>query len=119
MREGQANAWPSHNLACEITRSDLDQRHLRHRAARWRRTAIAARSRRLIAAMRARAALRPGPDRDLLRLRRDRPFRKFEAELALARLVLHQHDPDMPAGLELAEQHLIGERLLDRLLDQP
>src|SRR6266850_5524320 len=99
--------------------SNLHQRHLRHRAARRRRAAITPWSRRLVAAVRTRPALRPGADRDLLRLRSDRPFRELKAEVALSRFLLDQHDPDMTASLELAEQHLVGERLLDRLLDQP
>ena len=34
-----------------------------------------------------------------------------------ARLVLDQHDTDVAAALQLAEQHLVGQRLLDVLLD--
>ena len=34
-------------------------------------------------------------------------------------LVLDQHDADVAAALELAEQHLVGEPLLDVLLDHP
>src|SRR6266581_7027530 len=82
--------------------SNLDQRHLRHRAARRRWAAITPWSRRLVAAVCARPALRPRADRDLLRLRRDWPFRELKAELALSRLLLDQHDPDMAASLELA-----------------
>ena len=48
---------------------------------------------------------------------RHRPVEIFEAELVAAVLVLDQNDTHMAAGLELAEQHLVGQRLLDVLLD--
>src|SRR6266568_3493796 len=75
-------------------RSHLDQRYLRHRATRRRWAAITPRSRRLVAAVRARPAFRPRAYRDFLRLRRDWPFRELKAELALARFLLDQHDPN-------------------------
>src|SRR6266581_2479997 len=107
MREDQASAWPSHRIGFRSSGlrnrpSNLDQRHFRHRATRRRWTAITPWSRRLVAAVCARPALRPRADRDLLRLRRDWPFRELKAELALSRLLLDQHDPDMAASLELA-----------------
>src|SRR6266516_6653200 len=56
--------------------------------------------------------------RQLLRLGRDRAFDEFEADLVLGgRLVLDQHDADVAAALELAEQHLVRQRLLNVLLD--
>src|SRR5438034_8389305 len=57
--------------------------------------------------------------RPLLRLGRHRTFDEFEADLVLAfcGLVLDQHDADVTAALELAEQHLVGQGLLDVLLD--
>src|SRR6516164_10783908 len=57
----------------------------------------------------------------LFGLRRDRPLDILEADLFLsslaARLVLDHDDTNMAAAFELAEQHLVGERLLDVLLD--
>src|SRR6185312_4533678 len=54
----------------------------------------------------------------LFRLRRNRTFDELEADIVRARrLVLDQHDADMAAALELAEEHLVGQRLLDVLLD--
>src|SRR4029453_3651908 len=56
----------------------------------------------------------------LFRLRRDRSLGELEADLVLAfraRLVLDQHDADMAAALQMAEQHFISQRLLDVLLD--
>src|SRR5215831_11225367 len=97
------------NLSLRNRLSHLDQRHFRHRAARRRRAAITAWSWRLVAAVCTWPALRPRADRDLLRLRRDRPFRKLKAELLLSRFLLDQHDADMAARLELAEQNLVGE----------
>src|SRR5262245_47460079 len=96
----------------------LDQRHLRHRAARRRRPAVALGAGRLAATRRPALGLGADRLRDLLGLGRHRPVEIFEAELVEAGLVLHHDDPHMAAGLELAEQHLVGERLLDRLLDQ-
>src|SRR6478609_2846445 len=94
------------------SRLHLDQRALGGRALR-----PAARTARLRLA--GRVALARA--RQFLRLRRHRPLDIFEADLFLrpvgCRLVLDQHDADMPAALELAEQHLVGERLLDVLLD--
>src|SRR3954471_2142842 len=57
--------------------------------------------------------------RELLLLRRDRTLDELEADLVLGLvgLVLDQNDADMAATLELAEQHLVGQRLLDMLLD--
>src|SRR5215471_12480994 len=52
-----------------------------------------------------------------LRLRRDRTLGELETELFGAALVPDHDDPHVAASLELAEQHLVGERLLDRLLD--
>src|SRR5436190_10434069 len=92
------------------------KRHLWHRAAR-RWPAIAARANSL-APRRASlglAGLRLG---NLFRLWRHRPIEIFEAELVRARLILADDDTNMPAGLALAEQHFIGERLLDRLLNE-
>ena len=65
------------------------------------------------------AALRLGArSRDLLRLRRDRPFEDTRSRASRCRfLVLDDDDAHMAAALELAEQHLVGERLLDVLLD--
>src|SRR5262245_50025331 len=83
---------------------DLDQRHLRHRAAA-RRAAVAAVVRRLGLAGARLARLRRG--RDLLRLGRDRAFDVFEPDLVLARLVLDDHDADMAAALELAKQYFV------------
>src|SRR5712691_5550682 len=99
--------------------SHLDQRYLRHRPAWRRRASIAPWAGRFVATGRPALGLGAGRLRDLLGLRRHRAVEIFEAELVEAGLVLHQDDADMPAGLELAEQHLVGERLLDGLLDQP
>src|SRR6185437_683262 len=90
--------------------SSLDQRPSRDRTLRAAAPSV------LLRLARHRALARAG---QLLRLRRHRPFEVFEADLFLAgcRLVLDQHDTDMAATLELAEQHLVGERLLDVLLD--
>src|SRR5215475_11002557 len=96
---------------------DLDQRHLGHRATRRWRAAVALGAGRLAARA---LALGLGAERlrDLLRFGRDRPVEEFEAELGRAGLVLDRDDADVAAGLELTEQHLVGERLLDVLLDQ-
>src|SRR5882724_11369749 len=80
--------------------SDLDQRPTRGRALRPAATGTArfrlARNRAL-----ARA-------RQLFRLRHDRALDEFEADLVAARrLVLDQHDANVAAALELAEQHLV------------
>src|SRR3954469_7663967 len=105
-----------------MTRLHLDQRHLWHRAARARRATVAAvilwRSRRLGAPRRRGTALGLGLLRNLLRLWRDRTLKKFEAEFVRAGLVLDQSHLHMTAGLELAEQDLVSERLLDGFLDQ-
>src|SRR5207245_8225796 len=56
----------------------------------------------------------------LFRLRRDWSLDELEADLVLslrARLVLDQHDADMPAALQVTEQHFVRQRLLDVLLD--
>src|SRR6478752_3793033 len=56
--------------------------------------------------------------RQFFRLRRDRALDEFEADLVLGRrLVLDQDDTNVTAAFELAEQHLVRERLLDVLLD--
>src|SRR5262245_66285392 len=91
----------------------LDQRHLRHRAARGRRAAVAFRA----GGLAARAAALGLGLGNLLRLGRDRPVEVLEAELLRAGLVLHRDDAHVAARLELAEPHLGGERLLDLLLD--
>src|SRR5262249_6711068 len=97
--------------AISRSRLDLDQRHLRHRAAR-RRTAF--RAGRLAAGA---AALGLGLG-NLLGLRRGRGVGIPEAALRGARLVLDRDDAHVAAALELAEQDFVGERLLDVLLDQ-
>src|SRR5579872_3331060 len=53
----------------------------------------------------------------LLRFRRDGSVDEFETDLVLVRIVLNQHDAHVAATLQLAEQDLVGERLLDVLLD--
>src|SRR3954451_923386 len=94
---------------------DLDQRDLGHRAARRRRAAAALGAGRLAAG----AAALGFRFRDLLRLGRDRPLEIFERELLRAGFfVLGRDDANVTAGLELAEQNLVGERLLDVLLDE-
>src|SRR5262249_19118675 len=93
------------------SRLDLDQRHLRHRAARRR---AAFRAGRLAAGA---AALGLGLG-NLLRLRRDRAVQILETELLDAGFVLDRDDAHVAAALELAEQDLVGERLLDILLDE-
>src|ERR1700722_15245988 len=94
--------------------SRLDQRSSRGRALR---TTAAARTIRFGFA-RHRALARAG---ELLRLRRPRPFDIFEADLPRfglrTGLILDQHDADMAATLEFAEQHFVCQRLLDVLLD--
>src|SRR5690606_17558709 len=86
-----------------------------------RRPAIAAasalRTRRRLRLARTAPLLAGAALGDLLGLGRHRPVEIFEAELVAALLVLDQDDADMAAALEPAEQHLVGERLLDMLLD--
>src|SRR6266446_9278537 len=112
-----------------------DQRNLRHRpTARRRGPAVAARAGRLGALLRSTAAATStaaalalrADGRDLLRLRDHRALKKLKAELVLSGLIarvafaalfLGHHHPHMAAVFELAEQHLVGERLLDVLLD--
>src|SRR5262249_22567687 len=108
-----ARAGDGPRLCGGISRSrlDLDQRHLRHRAARRR---AAFRSGRL-AARAAPFGLGLG---NLLGLRRHRTVEIFEAELLDARFVLDRDDAHVAAALELAEQDFVGERLLDVLLDE-
>ena len=48
-----------------------------------------------------------------------RTVRIFETELAVAGLVGDDNDPHVAAALETSEQHFVGERLLDVLLDHP
>src|SRR5258708_7020568 len=85
--------------------SDLDQR-----PARGRHPGAAATARRFWLTRRSVAFPRA---RQLFRLRRDRAFDELEADLVLVRrLVLDQHDADMSAALELAEQDLVRKRLL-------
>src|SRR5436853_454744 len=48
---------------------------------------------------------------------RDRALEELEAELLFAGLVLLDDHADVAAALQLAEQHFIGERLLDVFLD--
>src|SRR5712691_5058239 len=111
-----ARARPHVTRRSSLVRTVLDfyQRHLRHRAARRGRPAVAARAGRLA----ARAAPLGLGFRKLLRLRGHRPVEIFEAELVEAGFVLHHDHPHVAAVLELAEQDLVGERLLDVLLDQ-
>src|SRR5665213_812460 len=90
--------------------SGLDQRTARGRSLGPSTAAIRA----------ARLRLALACDRQLLRLRRDRTLDEFEADLLRAfrtRLVLDQDDTNVTAALELAEQHLVRQRLLDVLLD--
>src|SRR6516165_4079025 len=110
--------FPTANAARPARRaSHLDQRHLGHRAAGIGRPIAAAAGTGRLATRRARAALGLGL-RKLLRLGRDRAVEELEAELAGAGLLVLDHDhPHMAAVLELAEQHLVGKRLLDALLD--
>src|ERR1700682_603029 len=92
-------------------RSDLDQRPSRGRA-----LGAAAGATRLRLARCGAALAGTG---QLFRLRRHRAFDELEADLAPVfgiRLVLEQHDADVTAALELAEQHFVRERLLDVLL---
>src|SRR5215470_14675427 len=58
----------------------------------------------------ARPGLALGLGRDLFRLGRDRAVEELEAELVQPHLVLHHDDAHVAAALELAEQHLVGER---------
>src|SRR3954451_12955687 len=94
--------------------SNLNQRHLRHRATA-RRGIVAVTLAGRLAAPRRRPAL--GLDRDLLRLRRHRAVGIIEAELFLTALVLDDGHTDMAAGLESSEQYLVSQRLLDAFLD--
>src|SRR5581483_3494438 len=91
-------------------RSDLDQRPLRRRGFR----AAAGATVRATGLRR----LAPARARQFLGLRRDRTFDELEADLVQTRaLVLDHDDADMAAALQLAEQYLVGQRLLDVLLD--
>src|SRR5215211_4931433 len=93
----------------------LHQRHLGDGAAAARRCAFGAGG--LRTPRRAGPAL--GFGWDLLRLRRDRAIEELEAELVASSLVRDDDDADVSAALELAEQNLVGEALLDMLLDDP
>ena len=76
--------------------SRLDQRHLRHGAV------LAAVDFQLRPRRGAAFGLGPRGDRQLFRLRRDRPVEIFEVELVVAVLVLGHDHPHVTAGLQVA-----------------
>src|SRR5580704_12356577 len=103
----KAGGLATRRLCCKMSStSGLDQRSFRGRALGATAAIRTIRLRRLALAR----------YRQLLGLGRDRAFDELEADLLLCRLsislVLDQDDADMAATLELAEQHLIGQRLL-------
>src|SRR5690349_2648270 len=83
-------------VSCGYWISDLRQGNLGYRAAL------------VVPAFRPRtrrAALGLGAHRKLLRLRRDRSFEEFEAELVAAVLVLVHDHAHMAAAFQMPEQH--------------
>src|SRR5882672_10832984 len=88
-------------------RLHLHQRDLRHRAARRRRRSAVALGAGRLAARAAALGFRLG---NLLRLRGDRSIEILEGELVSVQLILCHDDAHVATVLELAEQHLVGER---------
>src|SRR5438034_11316449 len=98
-------------------RSYLDERHFGNDAAPRRRVIAAAR--RLTPWRRAPLGLDAARLRQLVRPRRHWSVGIVEAELGLAALLDDDDDAHMSAAFEPAEQHFLGQRLLDVLLDYP